>query len=297
MKIILLAGMSGSGKSSIAKELCKDDRFNLVYSYTDRPRRDKDDTDHIFVESNYMDLVLERDDIVAKTKIDKYRYCTIESQFDEDKINVYIVDANGINDTFDAFPYADIMTILIRRSEIEADCIRQARDVEIPSRDDVDFLIDNNSKIISAVGTIKTLVGFDLFKKPSHTVETLRSKMEHIDEQFRRLTEIKESLYEQFWYQCRPLYIKMCKTVEEKVNNDFDFDIKIEPDDNPEIYDGELRFHIIGEYTAELSWTDMNELVARMSHYAHTFCKENDCDDIAYHLVITDNWVEADEYE
>ena len=41
----------------------------------------------------------------------------------------------------------------------------------------------------------------------------------------------------------------------------------------------------------------MNNLVERMSYYAHTFCKENDCDDISYHLIITDKWVGIDEYE
>lgn len=292
MKILLISGASGSGKSTIAKELCKDDRYNLIYSFTDRKKRDKYDTDHTFIDSNYMDLLLERNDIVAQTNIEQYRYCTIKSQFDENKINVYIVDVNGMNDTIDAFPRADMMSILVRRKDIDIDCIREGRDVCIPVRNDVDFLIDNNTKIDSVVGTINTLVGFDLFNKPSHKAKTIQSKISHIDNQYRYLDEIKKSLYEQMWYQNRRIYLKLCKYVEEKINKDFDFEITIIPDDQPEIYDGYLNFNIIAEYSDEdVTWTDTNLMVEKMSYYAHTYCKEHDCEDMAYHLTIAEQYV------
>ena len=100
MKIILMCGMSGSGKTTIAKKLCEkyNERYNFIFSYTDRGKRNKDEWGHIFVNSILMDDILEYENIVAQSKINKKRYCSIFSQFDKDKINLYIVDVNGIND-------------------------------------------------------------------------------------------------------------------------------------------------------------------------------------------------------
>lgn len=47
MQILLICGASGTGKSTIAAELSKDSRYNLVKSYTDRPMRGQE-LDHIF---------------------------------------------------------------------------------------------------------------------------------------------------------------------------------------------------------------------------------------------------------
>ena len=297
MKIILLAGASGSGKTTIAKELCKDNRYNFISSYTDRPMREKNEFGHIFVKANYMDIILDNENIVAQTKISEYRYCSTEEQFDEDKINVYIVDSFGINDTIKFFPHSDMMTILIRRNKIEVDCVREIRDVHVPIRDDVDFVVDNDTKIESAVALIKTLVNFDLFSHPSHLVEEIQDKLYYIDKQYRYLEEIKESLYTQLWYRDRPLYIELCKYVESKVNKRFDFNITIVPDDKPEIIDGYLRFNVIGEYGADLMWEDVNRLVECLSYYAHAYCSKHGYKDLAYHLVIGEVYkTESGEY-
>lgn len=297
MRIILITGMSGSGKTTIAKELCKDDRYNFIASYTDRPMREKNEFGHTFVKTNYMDLILENEDIVAQTKISEYRYCAIKEQFDEDKVNVYIVDSFGINDTISFFPRSDMMTILIRRNDIEVDCIREERDVHVPIRDDVDFIIDNDGKVDSAVTLIKILVNFNLFSHPSHLVEEIQDKLDYIDKQYRYLEEIKESLYTQLWYRDRPLYIKLCKYVEDKVNKRFDFNITVTPDDKPEIIDGYLRFNVIGEYDADLMWADVNRLVECLSYYAQKYCSKHKCKDLEYHLVIGEVYkIENGEY-
>lgn len=297
MKIVLITGMSGSGKTTIAQELCKDDKYNFIASYTDRPMREKNEWGHTFVDSAYMDLILEKDNIVAQSTIDKYRYCSITSQFDENKINVYIVDTFGINDTIKSFPQSDIMTILIRRNNIEADCIRATRDVHVPARDGVDFIIDNDYKVEFASGVINVLVNFNLFSHPSHVVETIQEKLDYIDKQYRHLDVVKESLYKQLWYINRPLYIELCKVVEKKINNDFDFDIKITPDDSPQIYDGYLSFHIIGEYEDEdVVWEDMNRMVELLSQYAHEYCRKNNYSDLEYRITVGERYAKEDDY-
>lgn len=292
MQIILITGQSGTGKTTICKELCNDDRYNFVNSYTDRELREKDEWGHTFVESSYMDLLLERSDVVAQTTIDEKRYCTIRSQFDDNKINVYVVDVYGINDVFDAFPFADIMTILIRRNDIEADCVRIGRNVCVPSREDVDFVIDNDSNVESVVGTIQVLVGFDFFKKPSHKVETINDKLDALDDKERHLQEIRKSLLTQLWHLNYPAYKQLINYVSEQVNNYFDFEINITPDTSPEIFDGYLNFNLIAEYTyGDADWSTINSLVEKMSHYAHEFCDQNGYKDLAYRLTIAEEYV------
>ena len=292
MQIILITGQSGTGKTTICKELCNDDRYNFVNSYTDRELREKDEWGHTFVESSYMDLLLERSDVVAQTTIDEKRYCTIRSQFDDNKINVYVVDVYGINDVFDAFPFADIMTILIRRNDIEADCVRIGRNVCVPSREDVDFVINNDSNVESVVGTIQVLVGFDFFKKPSHKVETINDKLDALDDKERHLQEIRKSLLTQLWHLNYPAYKQLINYVSEQVNNYFDFEINITPDTSPEIFDGYLTFNLIAEYTyGDADWSTINSLVERMSHYAYEFCDQNGYKDLAYRLTIAEEYV------
>ena len=240
-----------------------------------------------------MDLLLERADIVAQTTIEDRRYCTIYSQFDNNKINVYIVDINGINDVIDAFPYADIMTVLILRNEIEVDCVREGRNVCVPSREDVNFVIDNSFKLDSAVGTLNTLVNFDLFTKPSHKAQSIQSKLDYLAEQERHMREIKKSLQEQLWRLNYPMYIRMIRYVHNKIQDNFDFEIRIRPDTEPEIYDGYLNFNVIAEYVDKnIDWVTGNSIVDYLSKYAHEFCKENNCTDLAYHLTIAEEYVE-----
>ena len=297
MKIVLITGQSGSGKTTIAKKLCEDNKYNYINSYTDRELRERNEWGHNFVDANYMDLILESADVIAQTTIDSNRYCTIRSQFDENKINVYIVDLYGINDVFTAFPQADIMTVLISRSETEVDCVRMNRDVCVPAREDVHFTINNNGTVESTAGTLNTLVNFDLFCKPSHTIQTINNKIHYLEEQERHMRTIKESLQSQLWYNNYPMYIKTIEYVTKKVNEEFDFEITITPDTEPAIYDGELHFHIIGEYdNEENDWATINSLVSRMSHHAHTFCQEHNCSDILYHMIITEKWQGEDDY-
>ena len=116
MKIVLIAGRSGVGKSTIFEELSKNtEKYNPILSYTDRPKRKDEKEGHIFVDSAFMDALLERKDVVAQTQIDEYRYCTLYPQFDEHKVNLYVVDVYGINDTIKSFPQSDIMSLLIQR--------------------------------------------------------------------------------------------------------------------------------------------------------------------------------------
>ena len=93
------------------------------------------------------------------------------------------------------------------------------------------------------------------------------------------------------------MYKKLCKYVETMVNVDFDFDIVVKPDTSPEIYDGTLTFNVQGEYeNGDLMWDEINRLVEKLSHYSYEFCKANDCDDIIYHLAVSEYCKSVDNY-
>lgn len=183
MKIVLLCGESGVGKSSVATELCKNKDFNLIKSYTDRPMRGTE-YDHIFLDKKHMDELME-EDLVAFTEIHGNRYCTCHNQFVEDKINVYVVDAYGINDTIKAFPEAEVMSVLITRKKVYIDEDRKNRDIKIPSRDDVSVMVDNDTSIEACANTIKALTKIHngiFFKTYHHQIMTIQDKIDyHLD--------------------------------------------------------------------------------------------------------------------
>lgn len=300
MKIVLVTGMSTSGKTSICKNLCEryPEKYNFIQSYTDRQKREKDEWGHTFVDSKEMDTLLNKENIVAKTTIDKNRYCSLEEQFDKNKINLYTVDSYGIDDAIKFFPPETLfLSVLVRRNEVEADCVRINRDVSVPIRDDVDFLINNNGTIESSANLLNSIVNFDFFYPAKTQYQTLNYKLDYIDMQSRFLDEIKESLYEQMWYQNQKIYKNLCAYVKEKINKDFDFDIDIIPDSSPEIFDGYLAYNLQAQYDdAELAWDEINRIVEKLSHYAYEFGKEHDCDDIIYRLAVSEYWTGEDKY-
>lgn len=298
MKIVLISGMSGTGKTTICKNLINKypEKFNYVNSYTDRDRRESKEWGHDFIDSITMDFILEHKNVVASTTIDKNRYCAIDEQFDKNKINLYVVDVEGINNVLDYFSRAEIMIILIRKNSIEADCIRRGRDVNIPAREDVDFVIDNNGTVDSSANLLNALVNFDLFRVPKHSVSTLQDKLDYIDMQYRFLDDMRSSLLEQMWYRDEPLYKRLCAYVQEKASEEMGFKVEIHPDTEPDVYDGFLNFHVISEYDEDLMWDDTNKLVEKTAYYAREFCEENECDDLNYHLTVAEKWKGEDEY-
>ena len=152
MDILLLCGDSGVGKSSIAYEICKDDKYHLVKSYTDRPKR-KNDVDHICISSTDLGYFPIKD-VVAFTNIAGYTYCTLFSSFVGDKINVYVVDKPGMEQVIRAFPLANIVSVLIQRKNVYIDDKRKNRNIIIPNEDDVTFTIQNELSVKNSANLI-----------------------------------------------------------------------------------------------------------------------------------------------
>lgn len=93
-----LVGKFGTGKSTIADYAALMLNFNVLQSYTTRPRRSEDEIGHIFVtDDEYNNLT----DVVAETNFGNYRYCATKEQIDN--ADIYIVDKSGIENIIDKY--------------------------------------------------------------------------------------------------------------------------------------------------------------------------------------------------
>lgn len=91
-------GLSGSGKSTIVQHLMEEfEGTKEVLSYTDRPRRGKDDKSHIFLSRREADEFLNEiksNELSAYTEIDGCRYfATIEQVM---YCDYYVIDEVGL---------------------------------------------------------------------------------------------------------------------------------------------------------------------------------------------------------
>lgn len=102
MRIINIIGASGSGKTTIAKQL----DGNIIQSYTTRPERYENEWGHIFVDS------VDEENIVAYAELHGYEYYATEDQFIEGD-NIYIVNPDGAEQVHEYFQDSDVEVITI----------------------------------------------------------------------------------------------------------------------------------------------------------------------------------------
>lgn len=95
-KVFLIVGRTASGKTKLAKEICRRLNLKLLKSYTTRPMRDNeisDNSDHIFISAD--DVYKYKDRMIAYTTINKVEYfSTIDQLLESD---LYIIDPKGID--------------------------------------------------------------------------------------------------------------------------------------------------------------------------------------------------------
>lgn len=93
-KLFCIIGRTSSGKTSLTKEVAKQLNLKVVKSYTTRPLRPGEieaESDHYFIsEEEYPNY---KNDIVAYTEINGYRYFTTREELD--KSDIYVIDPKG----------------------------------------------------------------------------------------------------------------------------------------------------------------------------------------------------------
>lgn len=95
-RVLLVNGGSGVGKSTVVGKLCNGwEAFRQVMSITSREKRGEDD-DHIFESKDVIMGLIKDGDVIDWTEVGGELYCTTLDCFREDKINVYIVDDEGV---------------------------------------------------------------------------------------------------------------------------------------------------------------------------------------------------------
>ena len=93
--IFCLVGPSGSGKTTVAKALEKQG-YNVIQSYTTRPRRSEDEWGHTYVTAIYNDKppwVMEN--VIAYNEFAGNHYWATKEQYKGKGKSVYIIDPPG----------------------------------------------------------------------------------------------------------------------------------------------------------------------------------------------------------
>ena len=129
MKILLINGTSGVGKTTIAKKLVETfpSKYNIIKSYTTREPRNQYDDDHIFMKRSSLIIKMLNHHYVARTEIDNNIYCAFKDQFVSSKVNIYIVDDWGVIDVLNSMNHSNIKVVRIIRENVSVDIKRQKR--------------------------------------------------------------------------------------------------------------------------------------------------------------------------
>lgn len=147
MKVLLLLGASGSGKSTVSKALQNNyNYFNIIKSYTTRFRRSIEDRDHIFIRKHNLLYKMFNEKFVASTIINNELYCSFPEQFQDNLINIYTVDDKGALDVINYFNQDDVLLVRLKRNNIDIDKERANRDLNevIPDNCSNIHLVENN---------------------------------------------------------------------------------------------------------------------------------------------------------
>ena len=113
MKLITITGPSGAGKDTVARMLSETGGYQVLCSYTTRPKREGeiDGVEHHFVEQ----CNVPRDKMVAYTQYGGYEYwVTIDQLTDE---AIYVIDEDGLKALCKRFPNIDLFKICVSARE------------------------------------------------------------------------------------------------------------------------------------------------------------------------------------
>ncbi|WP_139904869.1 hypothetical protein [Clostridium thermarum] len=180
--IIGLIGKSGSGKTAIA-DYFKAKGYNIIESYTDRPKRYENEGGHIYIPTEEVEQY--RDEMIAYTFFDNHHYFATRSQYKGKGITFYAIDPAGVTALEEKVMDAELTFIyinaegsirrerMLKRSlsgntSIKQEQIKQQIEEEVSRRikhDDVAFeivkcnyVIDNNGKLSDTVRKIEKII-------------------------------------------------------------------------------------------------------------------------------------------
>ena len=113
MKLITITGPSGAGKDTVVRMLSEMGGYQVLCSYTTRPKREGeiDGVEHHFVEK----CDVPYDKMLAYTQYGGYEYWTTIDQVTDRTI--YVIDEDGLKSLFKKFPDIELFKICVSARE------------------------------------------------------------------------------------------------------------------------------------------------------------------------------------
>lgn len=188
IKLLVIVGESGAGKSEIASLLAQNDKYNYIQSYTTRRPRFEGEEGHLFTDKMIYDkhckLVGINDfKIIAPTYFDDTYYWSVSTQFKKDKINIYLVDPLGVEKLIRENKNFNITTVYLKTDEKTRikRMLHRIERIEDPNAIEdeklkIDIRINNDRKVFKS---IKCDYVVDANNKVEEVLETVNEIVEN----------------------------------------------------------------------------------------------------------------------
>ena len=176
--VICLVGVSGTGKTSIAYALKEKYGYNVIESYTTRPKRYEGEKGHTFVDEKelkkflpWVDGIVLPSEAIAYNKYDGFEYWATRDQYQGKGVSIYVVDIPGVKMLRETVRDAEIIVItlwadadtrwdrLYGRGDNQANIIeRIAYDNKAFAIIPCDYSVDANTDLDTVVERVNSII-------------------------------------------------------------------------------------------------------------------------------------------